>query len=72
MSLEVVLMVLGAALLHATWNALVKSDGDRLTVIKLMFLTELLRTLVGPYCARFRAAGNGHHLRCDNRSRVPE
>jgi drug/metabolite transporter (DMT)-like permease len=46
MSLEVFLMVLGAALLHATWNALVKSDGDRLTVIKLMFLTELVASLL--------------------------
>ena len=36
MPIEVFLMVLGAALVHATWNALVKTDGDRLSLIKLM------------------------------------
>jgi hypothetical protein len=39
MSIEIFLMILGAALVHATWNALVKSDGDRLGLIKMMFRT---------------------------------
>ena len=30
------LMVMGAALVHATWNALIKTDGDRLSLIKIM------------------------------------
>ena len=40
MSIEIFLMILGAALVHATWNALVKSDGDRLGLIKMMFRTQ--------------------------------
>jgi drug/metabolite transporter (DMT)-like permease len=36
MPIEVFLMVLGAALVHATWNALIKTDGDRLSLIKIM------------------------------------
>jgi drug/metabolite transporter (DMT)-like permease len=36
MSANIFLMILGAALVHATWNALVKSDGDRLGLIKTM------------------------------------
>jgi hypothetical protein len=40
MSIEVFLMVLGAALVHAVWNALVKSDEDRLGLIKMMFATQ--------------------------------
>jgi len=30
MSADVFVMVLGAALVHATWNALIKINGDRL------------------------------------------
>src|SRR5260370_6465754 len=45
MSPEVFLMVLGAALVHATWNALVKSDGDRLGLIEIMFATQLAVSL---------------------------
>ena len=33
MSLSVFAMVLGAALLHAIWNILVKGQGDRLTIM---------------------------------------
>ena len=32
MSADVFVMVLGAALVHATWNALIKIDGDRLII----------------------------------------
>ena len=39
--IEVFLMVLGAALVHAIWNALVKTDGDRLSLIKLMSRSAL-------------------------------
>ena len=41
MPIEVFLMVLGAALVHATWNALVKTDGDRLSLIKIMSGTQI-------------------------------
>lgn len=40
MSSMVFLMVLGAALVHAAWNALVKADPDRLRLIKVMFATQ--------------------------------
>ena len=45
MSVEVFLMVLGAALVHAAWNALVKSDEDRLGLIKVMFSTQFALSL---------------------------
>jgi drug/metabolite transporter (DMT)-like permease len=41
MPIDVFLMVLGAALVHALWNALIKTDGNRLALIKLMSLTQL-------------------------------
>src|SRR5260221_7427838 len=40
MSIPVFVMVLGAALVHATWNALVKSHEDRPGLIKIMFATQ--------------------------------
>jgi drug/metabolite transporter (DMT)-like permease len=40
-----VFLVLGAALVHATWNALVKADGDRLSLIELMSGTQILVSL---------------------------
>jgi drug/metabolite transporter (DMT)-like permease len=45
MSLSVFLMVLGAALMHAIWNAAIKSDHDRLGLIKVMFLTQFAVSL---------------------------
>jgi drug/metabolite transporter (DMT)-like permease len=39
-------MVSGAALVHAIWNALVKADGDRLSLIKLMSATQIVVSLV--------------------------
>jgi drug/metabolite transporter (DMT)-like permease len=45
-SVEVFLMVLCAALVHATWNALIKTDGDRLSLIKLMSATQVVVSLV--------------------------
>ena len=41
MEIEVFLMVIGAALVHATWNALVKADGNRLGLIKVMSASQL-------------------------------
>jgi drug/metabolite transporter (DMT)-like permease len=38
-------MVLGAALIHATWNALMKSDGDRLALVEIMAATQFLLSL---------------------------
>jgi hypothetical protein len=38
----VYLMILGAALVHASWNALVKADEDRTALIKAMFLTQFV------------------------------
>jgi drug/metabolite transporter (DMT)-like permease len=40
MSNRVFFMILGAALLHASWNALVKADGERIALIKVMFSTQ--------------------------------
>lgn len=42
MPTEVFLLVLCAALVHAIWNAMVKSDGDRLGLMKVMSLTQLV------------------------------
>ena len=46
MPIEVFLMVLGAALVHATWNALVKADGDRLSFMKIMVMTQAAVSLL--------------------------
>ena len=45
MSIAVFLMVLCAAVVHATWNALVKSDKDRPGLIRVMFLTQFVFSL---------------------------
>ena len=45
MSIAVFVMVLCAAVVHATWNALVKSDEDRLGLIRVMFLTQFVFSL---------------------------
>lgn len=42
MSSTVFVMILVAALVHASWNALVKAEGDRTALIKVMFLTQLV------------------------------
>ena len=46
MTADVFAIVLGAALVHATWNALVKADSDRLGSIQVMAVTQLLLSLV--------------------------
>jgi drug/metabolite transporter (DMT)-like permease len=46
MPIDVFLMVLGAALVHATWNALVKADGDRLSFMKIMVMTQAVMALL--------------------------
>jgi uncharacterized membrane protein len=45
MDAAVFLLVLGAAILHATWNALVKSDGDKLAVMGMIAVTEAMISL---------------------------
>jgi drug/metabolite transporter (DMT)-like permease len=40
MTSAVFLMILSAALVHAWWNALVKGDGDRVALVKVMFSTQ--------------------------------
>ena len=45
MSIGVFLMVLFAAVVHASWNALVKSDEDRPGLIRVMFLTQFVLSL---------------------------
>jgi len=45
MSIGVFLMVLCAAVVHATWNALVKSDRDRAALIRVIFATQLAFSL---------------------------
>jgi drug/metabolite transporter (DMT)-like permease len=43
--IDVFLMVLAAALVHATWNALVKTDSDRLALIRVLSLTQFVLSL---------------------------
>lgn len=45
MPIEVFLMVLTAALLHATWNAVVKSNGERLALIRVFAWAQLAVSL---------------------------
>ena len=45
MRIEVFLMIVGAALVHATWNALIKAEGDRLALIKVMSSTQFVLSL---------------------------
>jgi len=58
MPIEVFLMVLGAALVHATWNALIKADEDRLAVIKLMSATQLVLSVFLLPLVELPAAGS--------------
>jgi len=44
-SIGVLVMVLFAAVVHASWNALVKSDEDRLGLIRVMFLSQFAFSL---------------------------
>jgi drug/metabolite transporter (DMT)-like permease len=39
---EVFLLVIAAAIVHALWNTLVKTDGDRLSLIKIMSATQIV------------------------------
>lgn len=41
MAFDAFLMVLSASFVHASWNALVKAEGDRLALIKLMSKTQI-------------------------------
>jgi drug/metabolite transporter (DMT)-like permease len=43
--IDVFLMVLAAALVHATWNALVKTDSDRLALIRVLSFTQFALSL---------------------------
>jgi drug/metabolite transporter (DMT)-like permease len=45
MPVDAFVMVLCAAVVHALWNALIKTDGNRLALIKLMSLTQLALSL---------------------------
>ena len=45
MPTEVFLLVLCAALVHAIWNAMVKTDDDRLGLMKVMSLTQLVLSI---------------------------
>jgi len=45
MPMDVFLIVLCAAVIHAAWNALVKADGDRLRFLKIMLITQLILSL---------------------------
>lgn len=47
MSSEIFLAVLGAALLHASWNALVKFGSDRFVAISLMAIFSGIISLIG-------------------------
>jgi drug/metabolite transporter (DMT)-like permease len=43
--IDVFLMVLAAALVHAMWNALVKTDSDRLALIRVLSFTQFALSL---------------------------
>lgn len=45
MPIEVFLIILCAAIVHAAWNALVKADGDRLKFLRIMLLTHVILSL---------------------------
>ena len=50
MSLSLILLVLLAAFLHATWNAMVKTSGDRLIVLMcIMMVSGLISMLFLPF-----------------------
>ena len=52
MTTGVFAMVLGAAVLHAAWNALVKVNADRLVMIAIMMMSQVaLALLVVPFVA---------------------
>jgi len=42
---EVFIVVLGSALVHAMWNALIKADGDRLALIKVFAVTHIVMSV---------------------------
>src|SRR5689334_9865294 len=45
MSMGVFIMVLCAAVMHATWNAVVKSDRDRAALLRVIFATQFVFSL---------------------------
>ncbi|MGP1253191.1 MAG: DMT family transporter [Kiloniellales bacterium] len=52
MTIQVFAMVLGAAVLHAAWNALVKVNADRLVMIAIMMMSQVaVALLVVPFVA---------------------
>ena len=52
MTAGVFAMVLGAALLHAAWNAMVKANADRLVMIAIMMLSQVAIALLAiPFVA---------------------
>lgn len=62
MSTTVFLMILGAALVHASWNALVKADGDRIALLKTMFLTQFACSICLIPFVPFPARGSWPYL----------
>lgn len=51
MKTEIFPMVIGAALLHATGNTLLKGSTDRLTTVDVLSLLQLLMSLIFlPFC----------------------
>jgi drug/metabolite transporter (DMT)-like permease len=62
MPIEVFPMVLGAAVVHATWNALIKSDGDRLALIKVMSFTQFVLSLCLVPLVAFPASASWPYL----------
>src|SRR5262245_54558580 len=45
MPIEVFLLILCAALVHAAWNALVKAEPDRLTLWRVILTTQFILSL---------------------------
>ena len=45
MPTDALILVIAAALVHATWNAVLKVDGDRLALVKTMSCTQFVLSL---------------------------
>lgn len=82
MPIEVFLMVLAAALLHATWNAVVKSNGERLVLLRvfawaqlavslcLLPFVDMPRAAAWPYLAASPVLGTGYLLLLNRAYRI--
>ncbi len=62
MTAEVFAMVLGAALLHAGWNALVKVNADRLIMVAIMMMSQAAVAVLALPFVEFPPAASWPHI----------